>query len=284
MLLQESQLERLYGLNATPRGRAALRLIRLALPRQLQRERANRRIGQQFRFQSPLSALGGGEVEYFEPLDSAATSAGDANPTPECRRIMNGWMSACVFGKAPEESLLQLSSRRGDEVAGLDGFENAAGLAEPTPECQNAMAGWMGKCVFSYTADHEAVHEKPSAEPSPSSEPTATATASPSSTPSPSESAEPTPSSTPSAGPAAPSATPSPDGEPKDCMCHMLKTLGRRMKEGLKMGVKHCDRAMCAAHALGMAKDSRERRSACVEVCKKQLKPKVEQNCKTIVC
>jgi hypothetical protein len=197
---------------------------------------------------------------------------------------MNGWMGTCVFGKAEEGSFLQTGVERGDEVKGLDGYENAAGLTDPTPGCQNAMAGWMGKCIFSYTADHEAVHEKPSAEPSASTEPTSTATASPSATPSPSNSAEATPSSTPSAEPAGPSATPSPKGEPTDCMCHMLKTLGRRMKEGLKMGVKPCDRKMCATHALGMAKDSRERRSSCVEACKKKLKPKVEQNCKTIVC
>lgn len=90
---------------------------------------------------------GGDELPGVEGFDVAS---GLAEPTPECRRIMNGWLGKCVFGKAP--ALLQTGARAGD-IPGIDGYDAAAGLTDASEECKKVMNGWMSKCVFSKAAD-----------------------------------------------------------------------------------------------------------------------------------
>ena len=91
----------------------------------------------------------GDELPGLEGFDAAS---GLAEPTPECRRIMNGWLGECVFGKAEDAKLLQVAGS-GTDIPGIDGYDAAAGMAEATPECKKVMNGWMGKCVFSKAAD-----------------------------------------------------------------------------------------------------------------------------------
>ena len=90
---------------------------------------------------------GGDELPGVEGFDVAS---GLAEPTPECRRIMNGWLGECVFGKAP--ALLQAGAAAGD-IPGIDGYDAAAGLTEASEQCKKVMNGWMSKCVFSKAAD-----------------------------------------------------------------------------------------------------------------------------------
>jgi hypothetical protein len=103
----------------------------------------------QLRFRQKARAKRGDQLPGLEGFDAAS---GLAEPTPECRRIMNGWLGDCVFGKAEKKSFLQVSSQRKD-LPGLDGYDTAAGLAEPTGDCKKVMNGWMSKCVFAKAAD-----------------------------------------------------------------------------------------------------------------------------------
>jgi len=97
---------------------------------------------------------GGGAGDELPGLEGFDAATGLAEPTPECRRIMNGWLGTCAFGKAEEAKLLQTGAAAGgSDIPGIDGYDTAAGMAEPTPECKKVMNGWMSKCVFSRAAD-----------------------------------------------------------------------------------------------------------------------------------